>query len=487
MLALLRRKKVMKRLLWLLAIIIIPAFVLWGAGSLANKKSPFKYIGTIEGKKITVDEFIKSSRDVQIGLFLNYFNQPQALDKLQEDRPLLNRLAWENLLLKKVTQKSGIKVSDEEVVDFITRHPLFLRGGVFDEKLYGYILKNSLGTTPRAFEENVRDYLISGAFRETIIKNVAVSDGELLRSYKNEFEKAKVRYVIINDADFKESADVSEREIDVFYEKNKDRFEDPEKVILQYIAFPHKEKGQKGKALDDLRDAYEKLKRHTRDMEKAAKRYSLHVEETKPFSQDSVVPEITGIRDINVFPFRLEPVIDIIPAVTDDEIGISYIVRVKEKLPSRIKEKDEVTGYIASALKDEKAADLAEKKTIDISEEARTYEMSLKEVAKKHNLQSQETELISRFDYVGGAGESYKIVDTAFALKVGDISKPVEVRKGFAIIEPVDFLFIDEEKFESDKDVYKNKILAVKKMKALQSWLAKISAASSLNVRLDRI
>ncbi|MGB2705583.1 MAG: SurA N-terminal domain-containing protein, partial [Candidatus Omnitrophota bacterium] len=66
MLNFLRKKHIAKKVLWALAVIIIPAFVLWGAGSLSKRRFPFKYVGRISGRKVSVKEFLKSVKDVRI-------------------------------------------------------------------------------------------------------------------------------------------------------------------------------------------------------------------------------------------------------------------------------------------------------------------------------------------------------------------------------------------------------------------------------------
>ena len=119
MLNILRRKKIKKRILWALAIIIIPAFVFWGAGSLTKRPLSSKYIGMIDGEKIPFDDFVKSMQDTQVSLFLNYFNQPEILRRFRNDRAFLSGLSWENLIIKERAKKDKVSVSDEEVINFI--------------------------------------------------------------------------------------------------------------------------------------------------------------------------------------------------------------------------------------------------------------------------------------------------------------------------------------------------------------------------------
>ncbi|MFH1593472.1 MAG: SurA N-terminal domain-containing protein [Candidatus Omnitrophota bacterium] len=487
MLSLFRKKNIKKWILWGLALFIIPAFVLWGAGSLSEKDTPYGHIGTIGGKKISVEEFIKSVEDVRIGFFLNYFNQPEIIKRLQTDRGLLNRLAWENLMIKGRARKERVAVSDEEVVGFVTRHPLFSRDNVFDKKLYDYILRNSLGVVPRTFEENVRNFLISTKYKEDLVKNVDVAEEELLQNYKNEFEKARIQYFVIDKSVYKESAEVSDIETDLYYQQNKVRFKDPEKSVIEYVSFPHNEAGQRDKAIDTLKTVYEGLKKDPENFEKVAQEFGLEVKTTSPFSRDEAIPEMGSNRNIAPIAFRLTPLVDMIPMVEQEELGISHIIRVKESIPSRVKTLEEVKPFIVEALKDGKALAVAREKTADIHKDLEENDLPLKEISKKYGAKLQETELITRFDYIEGIGEAYGVIDSAVKLKINEISNPIEVRKGYALIELLEIQLIDEKKFEEEKEEYRNKLLSIKKMRALEEWLKKMRENSTLNVDLGSI
>ena len=403
MLGILRKKKTMKRILWGLAIIIIPAFVLWGAGSGTKEKSPHTQIGTIDGAVIPVDDFIKGVQDTRVSLFLNYFNQPETLRELQNDSALINRLTWDNLIMAEKAKKEKLSVSDEEVISFITRHPLFIRGGIFDDKLYNYILRNSLGMMPRAFEESVRNLLIYAKYRERIVEFVTVSEDELRESYKKETEKVELNYVVIDRSLYGDIAEVSEDEIDVFYEKNKNRFKEPG----------------------------------------------------------------------------------------------------EEEGSERIKTKDEVRDFIVQSLKDEKSQWLAKEAAEDIYRIAEGKDGSLKSSLRKYKsqkklrakqkerkkdiLEVRKTEFISRSDYVEGVGESRNVVEEAFKLDSGNTSKPIAIRKGFALIEPIKFQPMDEEEFEKQKETRRAQALATKKITAFQDWTNKERANATLAVDLSKL
>jgi len=157
-------------------------------------------------------------------------------------------------------------------------------------------------------------------------------------------------------------------------------------------------------------------------------------------------------------------------------------------LPSRTQKKEEARAYIVNIIKEEGAYRLAGQKARAIyDEDIKTKRLLLNEIAEKYNLVLGESDLVTRFDYIAGLGESYGVIEEAFGMRVGEISKPLMVRKGYAFIQPVEFAPVDEKKFESEKENYREKILAIKKMKALEEWAREARKDTALEVNLGRI
>ena len=166
MLKQLRQKKVMKKVLWGLAIIIIPAFVLWGAGGFREQG---KYAGMVFGKRITFDEYKESYNAVRsLALLTHGSDFHKVRDTLR-----LEETAWDRLILVKEAERKKIKVADEEVIARIAALTLFqTKECFFNQKSYAMILGNVLRTTPRRFEEEMRESLMierlmAGVFRNT--------------------------------------------------------------------------------------------------------------------------------------------------------------------------------------------------------------------------------------------------------------------------------------------------------------------------------
>jgi len=205
MLKLFRKKNVARLVLWGILILILPAFVIWGSGSLggSREKGP-TFVGLINNKKVSFDDFAESLHAIRCQIILNYFNQPKVLDLFLNDKPFMGRLAWDRLIMAKEARKQKIKVPDQNVVNFIRSHPLFLRNGVFDEKLYDYILRNNVGMDPRTFEEIVRDNLAIKRLNDMLTKDIKITDPEILEAYKKDGEKNKQ---IFDEEKFKKEKD----------------------------------------------------------------------------------------------------------------------------------------------------------------------------------------------------------------------------------------------------------------------------------------
>ncbi|MCX5678789.1 MAG: peptidylprolyl isomerase [Candidatus Omnitrophica bacterium] len=196
MLKLFRHKNVAKIVLWGLLILILPAFVLWGtgAGGGSKDKGP-KFVGLIDGKKISFGDFAESIAAIRCQIILNYFNQPKVMDTFLKSNAFLGKLAWDRLIMAKEARKAKMKVSNAEVINFIRSQPLFLRGGYFDDRMYGYILRNNMALEPRMFEEMMRGNLEIQKFNDRLTKDIKVTDQEIAESYGKINDKLKISYI----------------------------------------------------------------------------------------------------------------------------------------------------------------------------------------------------------------------------------------------------------------------------------------------------
>jgi len=174
MLRQLRQKKVMKKILWVLAILIIPAFVLWGAAGLRDQSN---HAGMVFGKKVSFSEYREAYNAVKNRALMTYgskfYDMQQELN-LEEE-------AWSYIIMLKEAKRKRVNVSDNEVIARISSFGFFQnKEGAFDPKAYELILANSFRITPRQFEEEMRNSLIiEKLVRDTFASAAAPDDREI--------------------------------------------------------------------------------------------------------------------------------------------------------------------------------------------------------------------------------------------------------------------------------------------------------------------
>lgn len=271
MLKFLRKKNIARIVFWALVILILPAFVFWGTGSLSGSKDKRpKCVGAIGGKKVSFEDFYCALTGIRCQIVLIYFTQPKILDAMFQNKALMGKLAWDRLILLKEADRNKIKANDLDVVSFIQSHPIFTRNGAFDTKIYEHVLRYNIGLDPRGFEEIVRENIRIKKLNDLVAKDVAVTDEDVLDEYKKAAQKFKIEYVLSGSAQFLGKQAVSDKAAKDYYDNNKKEFVLPQKEgegekfaafldvresIISYLA----EKEARNLALEDAAGTRRKL------------------------------------------------------------------------------------------------------------------------------------------------------------------------------------------------------------------------------------
>lgn len=287
----LRNKSTQKKIYILIAIAVLPAFLVWGikAGD-ESKASPFT-LGSIEGQKISATDYKNSYSALLHQLQMMYG------DKATQLAPMFNLRgqAMDRILLLHYAKKNGLKTSDKEVVEWIGSHPIFVEKGEFNTEMYRAFVERYLHTTTRTFEEETRGTLTIEKIRKKEKTEINVSDEELRKIYDTQNGPKTVAYVVMMpdpaDADKKT---VTQDEIDkVLPLLSKQLVDETTKQPLEKAAAEEKVKKiiaeQKAKS-DVLKKARELREKMEKDgFEKAAADASLTVSTLENYVKDGEI------------------------------------------------------------------------------------------------------------------------------------------------------------------------------------------------------
>lgn|GEM_PF-2640290 len=150
--------------------------------------------GSLFGKPVTLHQYMHALEAVTHDALLRYGDQYRR--QLSEDQ--LQDQAWERLILTAEARRQKIKITNTEVVAEIQRYPLFQRpDGQFDQAGYQTVIQYSLGTNPRAFEEEVREDLMIRKLLEKSIGNPTLTEDEVREGFQRREEQLRLRFLIV--------------------------------------------------------------------------------------------------------------------------------------------------------------------------------------------------------------------------------------------------------------------------------------------------
>ncbi len=456
----------MKLIMWGIAILIIPAFVIWGVGSSQRQRKGPGYAGRIFNRKVSFEEYEKVFRST-----MDFLQRSYGTDVPEE---LIHDMAWNRLILLEEVKHQNIKISDEEVIGKITELPIFQRNGRFDKDFY----KSMLQDGARDFEENIRDDLAISKLKNKIIFGVVVTEEELKEEYKKENERINTSYILIKPKDFENKITYLEEELNSHYEQNKENFKTEEKVNVEYIGFEYDSEEKKSLAEENIFKIARELTR--KDFDSVVKENPLKKNETGLFSRNEPIPNIGLSYQFAKEAFRLK--IGQVSSTIETDKGY-YILKVKAKVAPYIPPFEEVKDKVKQSLIIEKSWKLAQESSNEIfSKIKRGIEegRALEDIAKEMAFEVKATELIARNSYIPGVGPGGEFTNLGFSLKVREIGGPVKTNAGYCIVRLDEFQAIDEKKLEEEKESFKEKVLMIKRQEAFDRFFEELKKNSNL-------
>ena len=146
---------------------------------------------------------------------------------------VLDRLIADTLIEQKA-KELGMRVSDKQIRDAITAMPEFQTEGSFDNERYLMLLRQN-GFQPSDF----RDYMRQQMTRDQLSRAVQASDfslpEEVNLAHRLQGQTRNADYLIVDSAPFAASVELSDEEVQAFYDENISRFDTQEKVNLAYV------------------------------------------------------------------------------------------------------------------------------------------------------------------------------------------------------------------------------------------------------------
>jgi peptidyl-prolyl cis-trans isomerase D len=372
-------------------------------------------------------------------------------------------------------KRLGITVSDQERADRIKLYlPMAFNGGSFvgiDQ--YTALVQQRFQLTVPVFEELIRQGLLEEKFRKLVTDGISVGPAELQDGYRYKNEKVKLDYALIKPEELEAKITPSEAEIKAAYEKNKSKYQVPERRSVRYGLLDINQLRQNLQIPEDvLKKQYqdniqqyqvpsqvhvqhilfrtdrktdaevEEIRKTAEDVLRQAKKGAKFDELAKKYSEDPGSKDKGGdlswIRQGQTVPEFEKTAFSLAPGQISDLVKTQYgfhIIKVLEKQTAHTKPFEEVKDSIRTplllSLADKQASDTADQLSAAIR---RSSKISLDDLAKQYHLTTGETRPVSASDPLLELGNSQEVKDAIFRLRSGELSLPVRTDRGYVVL-----------------------------------------------------
>lgn len=218
----------------IIVLIAIPlAFI--GLDSLFLNANRVSNIGSVNGKDISELDFARAvaARDTQVAQLLGENYNAELLDRTRIESAALSGLVDLYVLLTHA-QKGSMGFTEEFVAQQIRQAPEFQINGEFSDALFSSYM-GQLGFTSSSFITALGEEMVSNQLRTGLQTSTIATQQMLENNIAISQEKRSYQTLLLPVETVLSDVEVSAAEIDSYYQENKQLFELPERVGLDYV------------------------------------------------------------------------------------------------------------------------------------------------------------------------------------------------------------------------------------------------------------
>ena len=398
---------------------------------------------------------------------------PKPLESLYA-RQILNQLVFEKEI-EYEAKRLGITVSDQERADRIKQYVpgAFVNGSFVGMDRYSAEVQARFQLTVPVFEELIRQGLLEEKFRKRVTDGITVGPSELQDEFRYKNEKIKLNYAVIKPEELAAKINPTDAEIKAEYEKNKSRYQIPERRVVRYGLLDASKIQRNIQVSDDqLKVQYQnniqqyqvpnrvhpehilfmsvgktdaevdEIKKNAEDVLKQAKKGAKFEDLAKKYSEDPGSKDKGGdlgwITQGQTVPEFEKTAFGLDKGQISDLVKTQYgfhIIKVLDKETARTKTFDEVKDSLRAPMvlqqADQQAAAAADQLAKAIRQ---SNKVSLDDLAKQYQLTVSQTRPISATDPILELGNSKEVKDAIFRLRPNELSLPIRTDRGYVVL-----------------------------------------------------
>ena len=424
-------------------------------------------VASVGGQDISVTEVQRQ---------LNQISQRQAIPPMLKGlyaKQLLDQLVFQRSL-ELEGQRLGIRVTPEEETERIKQIlPTAWAGDTWLKDRYAQEVRERLGMTVEDFEKFLRDQMLLDKFRAIVTDGIGVTPAEIEQEFRRRNEKVQIEYALVKPAELAGTIHPADAELNAYYLKNAGKYQVPEKRSVRYALLDAAKVRARAQVPDSALRAYynahideyrvqnrahvehilfktigktdaeiAEIRAKAQDVLNKAKKGASFEELAKKYSEDDGTKPKGGdlgwIIEGQTVPEFQQAAFSLPKGSISDLVKTQYgfhIIKVLDRETAHTKSFEEVRESILPILLEEKARQDANDIINQMASAVRqSNRQPLEDIAKKFNLELGEVPPISATDAVGPLGGSPDLHQAVSQLRPGELSSPLQVPQGFAII-----------------------------------------------------
>jgi peptidyl-prolyl cis-trans isomerase D len=469
----------LKHLKWTLWI-VIAAFIIFYIPDLMTPGGPGTHAATVGDDTVAYTELERVVRQ-QEEQYRQFLDQPGFREQIR--RRAIEQLVNSKLLLMEA-RDMGLEVTDEELRREIVRN--FSRDGRFigTEEYTNLIRSQRMNVDD--FEDGIREQLLIQKLIAALASNVFVSDSEVEAAYREDVERAKIRFVRLTGDRFTGQVTVSDEEARAYFGDNRETYRRPEQRDVAYLLVNTNElRGQVEVTDRDLTAYYDS---HRQDFERQeqvrVRQIFVKTDGRTTAEARQVIEDARGriaggesfadvARDLSEDPASQPnggelgfigrgqmppefeeaafsaPVGELVGPV-EAAFGV-HLLEVEQKREGGMQPFEEVRGQLRNRVIAERLPQLVEQRAAALKkriedEGAETAEQLQAIAESEEGVTFQDLEPVSRDQPIPAMGRAQGFLDAVFSTDAGDVTDPVAVPQGRAVA------LVEEELAERDPE-----------------------------------
>ncbi len=466
-------KIVLGVMLGLICLAMVITLVPGPVGSIGTRPDAVASVGGQDISVTDVNQMLdKQTRGQSVPKLLRGFYAKQILDQLIFQR-----------LLELEAKRLGLQVTPQQVTDRIKLLlPTVFTGDTWVGKdRYVAEVEQRTGMNVPEFEDWVRQSLLLEKFQQLVTAGISVSPDEVQQDFRRRNEKVKIDYVVVKPGDLAATINPSDTELSGYFQKDAVRYQVAERRAARFALVDLNQLRQKTSVSDaELRayyndhiDAYKvqdrvhaehilfktigktdaeiaEIRKKAEEVLKQAKHGGNFEDLAKKNSEDTTKDKggdlgwiVHGqtVPEFEHAAFTLPK--GSVSYLVKTEYGF-HIIKVLDKESAHTKSFDELRLTILSSLVEDKVGALANKISDEMAAAVRrSSSQSLAQVANslegtdplaRQCLVMSETSPASVTEPIGELGNTPELHDALFRLQPGEVSLPIRLERGYAVL-----------------------------------------------------